>query len=359
MAQQITADTKAADTRPDPPTGRNTSIWETVLYVLAQYREASIAAVAIVLVVYIQWRTGALLSTQEMSVVLRDTGQIGMIAGAIVLVMITGEIDLSVGGTYVLAPYLMTYIATTAGLSIWLTAALAILMGVCVGLTNSLISVKLRVPSLITTLGTFFLLSGIAVSMNGSQQIDVPSQEPFNEIFGESLYSPRDPFWSWHTVTNFTPFLWALAVVLILTLVLTKTRFGLHIIATGSNLIGAREIGVRTDRIKIYCFMILGAAAAFSGIITALVSSSVVPAENSTVTLQSIAAAVIGGTSLFGGSGTVIGALIGAFVVALLNDGLILLGVQANQADIFLGTAIILAMILNVWVNRLRQQRRG
>jgi simple sugar transport system permease protein len=355
MAQSATTQTKR-----DASVGRSGSIWETVLYVLARYREASIAAVAILLVAYIQWRSDSLISsTQEMSVVLRDTGQVGMIASAIVLVMITGEIDLSIGGTYILAPYLMTYISTTAGISLWLTGALAILLGVFVGLMNGAISVKLHVPSLITTLGTFFLLSGIAVSMNGSQQMDVPSQEPFNEIFGESLWSPSDPFWSWHSLTNFTPFLWAFAVVLLLTLVLTKTRFGLHIIATGSNLIGAREIGVRTDRMKIYCFMILGAAAAFSGIITVLVSSSVVPSENSTVTLQTIAAAVIGGTSLFGGSGTIIGALIGAFVVALLNDGLILLGVQANQSDIYLGAAIVIAMILNVGVTRIRQRRRG
>jgi simple sugar transport system permease protein len=354
MAQSVTTQTKT-----DASGGQSGSIWDTLLYVLARYREASIAAVAILLVAYIQWRSGSLLSIQEMSVVLRDTGLVGMISGSIVLVMITGEIDLSVGGTFVLAPYLMTYIATTAGLSLWLTAAMAILLGVVVGLVNGLISVKLRVPSLITTLGTYFLLSGAAVSMNNSVQLDVPSNEPFNEIFGESLYTPNESFWSWHTLTDFTPFLWALAVVLVLTAVLTKTRFGLHIIATGSNLIGAREIGVRTDRIKIYCFMILGAMVAFSGIITSTVSASVVPAENSTVTLQSIAAAVIGGTSLFGGSGTVIGALIGAFVVALLNDGLILLGVQAAQSDIYLGAAIVAAMILNVWVNRLRQRRRG
>ena len=104
-------------------------------------------------------------------------------------------------------------------------------------------------------------------------------------------------------------------MLLVLALVLNRTTFGLHTIATGSNIIGAREIGVRTDRMKIYNFMIAGGCAAFAGIInTAQFTSADPQAGSPFLTLQAIAAAVIGGTSLLGGSGTVIGALIGAFV---------------------------------------------
>jgi simple sugar transport system permease protein len=331
-----------------------------ILIFLSRYREASIAAVAILLIAYFQYRNSTFLTTQEMSVILRDTGRIGLIAATIVLVMITGEIDLSVGATFALCPFLMIWMTINWGWSLWLTAPIAIAIGVVVGLVNGFVTVKLHVPSLITTLGTFFLMSGLTVTIANSQPIDTPSQEPFNEIFGENLYSPADPFFSWHTITGFTPFFWALLVVLILTVLLTRTRFGLHIIATGSNLIGAREIGVRTDRIKISCFMILGAMAAFTGIINTVQYGSADPiAGGSSLTLQAIAAAVIGGTSLFGGSGTAIGALIGAFVVATLNNGLVLLGAQATQSDIYLGAAILAAMILNVNVNALRLRRRG
>jgi simple sugar transport system permease protein len=355
MAQTITDPSK-----PETPAAHDTSIVQSFLLLLSRYREASIAAVAIVLIAYFQSRNSTFLTTQEMSVILRDTGRIGLIAGTLVLVMITGEIDLSVGATFALSPYLMIWMTSNWGWSLWLTAPLAVAVGVVVGLVNGLITVKLRVPSLITTLGTFFLLSGLTVTIANSQPIDTPSQEPFNEIFGENLYGPADPFFSWHTVTGFTPFFWALLVVLVLTVLLTQTKFGLHIVATGSNIVGAREIGVRTDRIKISCFMILGAMAAFAGLINCVQYGSADPlAGGSTLTLQAIAAAVIGGTSLFGGSGTAIGALIGAFVVATLNNGLVLLGAQATQSDIYLGAAIVAAMVLSVKVTDVRLRRRG
>ena len=142
-------------------------------------------------------------------------------------------------------------------------------------------------------------------------------------------------------------------------LVLNRTTFGLHTIATGSNIVGAREIGVRTDRIKVYNFMIAGGCAAVAGIINTAQFASADPlAGGPFLTLQAIAAAVIGGTSLLGGSGTAIGALAGAFVVATLNNGLVMMGAQATVSDIYLGAAIVLAMILNVQVDRLRARRR-
>jgi simple sugar transport system permease protein len=327
---------------------------------LARYREASIAAVAVLLVAYIQFRNSVFLSSAEMSVVLRDTGRIGLIAAGIVLVMITGEIDLSVGGTFAMAPYVMIRMNSDWGWSLWLTAPVALLLGVAVGFINGVISVKLRIPALITTLGTFFLLTGITVTIAHSQPIRMPVHEPFNVIFGENRFGPLDSLFSWNGLTGFTPIVWTVGVVLLLTVVLSRTVFGLHVISTGSNLLAAREIGVRTDRIKIATFMILGGLAALTGVITATEIRSAAPdAGGSNLTLLSIAAAVIGGTALTGGSGTVIGALIGAFVVASLNNGLVLLGAQATQSDIYLGVAIVAAMILNVQVNNVRLRRKG
>lgn len=332
---------------------------ETALSFIARYREVSIAAVALLLVAYIQFSNSVFLTAPLMSVVMRDTARIGMIAIGLVLVMITAEIDLSVGATYAFAPYMMIWMATHWDLSLWITAPLAILLGVGVGFFNGFITVKLRIPSLITTLGTFFLLTGFTVSFAHSQPIRTPVQEPFNLVFGENRFGPLDSLWSWDGLTGFTPILWTIAMVIILTLVLSRTVFGLHIISTGSNLLAAREIGVRTHRIKIAAFMILGALAALTGIITASVSGSVAPdAGGSNLTLLAIAAAVIGGTALTGGSGTVVGALIGAFVIACLNNGLVLLGAQATESNIYLGFAIIAAMILNVQVDAVRVRRK-
>lgn len=332
----------------------------TLLTVLSRYREASIAVVAIVLVIYFQvGSNGLFLSAQFMSVVLRETGRLGLIAAAEVMLMITGEIDLSVSGTFSIAPYTMALMSVAWGVPLPIGALAGLGLGVLVGAVNGLITVRLRVPSLITTVGTLFLLQGIVVSIYNSQPIVAPVQEPFNAIFGESLFDPADPLLSWHGLTAFTPFLWAALVIAALALVLNRTTFGLHTIATGSNIVGAREIGVRTDRIKICNFMIAGGCAAFAGIInTAQFTSADPQAGSPFLTLQAIAAAVIGGTSLLGGSGTAVGALIGAFVVASLNNGLVMVGAQATVSDVYLGLAIVAAMILNVQVDRLRTRRR-
>lgn len=329
------------------------------LVLLSRYREASIAAVALILVIYFQIGSGEqFLTSQFLSVVLRDTGRLGFIAVAEVMLMITGEIDLSVSGTFSISPYIMALMSVVWGVPLPVGAIVGVALGVLIGFVNGIITVRFRVPSLITTVGTLFFLQGIVVSIYNSQPIVAPAQEPFNAIFGESLYDPSDSLLSLHGLSAFTPFLWSVLVVAAMALVLNRTTFGLHTIATGSNLVGAQEIGIRTDRIKVYNFMIAGACAAFAGIInTAQFSSADPQAGSPFLTLQAIAAAVIGGTSLLGGSGTIVGALIGAFVVATLNNGLVMIGAQATVSDIYLGAAIIAAMILNIQVDRLRTRR--
>ena len=337
------------------------TILERLLVVLSRYREASIAVVAVLLVIYFQFGSdGQFLSAQFLGVVLRDTGRLGLIAVAEVMLMITGEIDLSVSSTFSLAPYVMALMSVAWGVPLAVGAVAGLALGVLVGAVNGIITVRFRVPSLITTVGTLFFLQGIVVSIYNSQPIVTPVQEPFNEIFGESLYDPRgDSLWSWHSLTAFTPLLWTALVVAAMAMVLNRTTFGLHTIATGSNIVGAREIGIRTDRVKVYNFMIAGGCAAAAGIINTCQFASADPAAGGPfLTLQAIAAAVIGGTSLLGGSGTAIGSLIGAFVVATLNNGLVMMGAQATVSDIYLGAGILAAMILNVQVDRLRARRR-
>lgn len=336
------------------------TVLEKALVLLSRYREVSIAVVAIVLVVYFQLGSdGGFLTAQFQSVVLRDTGRLGLIAVAEVLLMITGEIDLSLSGTFSLAPYIMVLMSIAWGVPLAVGAAAGVALGVLVGLVNGLLTVRFRVPSLISTVGTLFFLQGIVVSIYNSQPIIAPVEEPFNAIFGENLADPTGSIWSLTGITAFTPFLWTVLVVAAIALVLNRTTFGLHTIATGSNITGAREIGIRTDRIKICNFMIAGGCAAFAGIInTAQFASADPQAGSPFLTLQAIAAAVIGGTSLLGGSGTPVGALIGAFVVASLNNGLVMVGAQATVSDVYLGAAIVAAMILNIQVDRLRTRRR-
>jgi simple sugar transport system permease protein len=255
---------------------------EKLLILLSRYREASITVVAIFLVIYFQIGSdGGFLSPQFMSVVLRDTGRLGLIAAAEVMLMITGEIDLSVSAIFSIAPYVMALMSVAWGVPLAVGAVVGVLIGVLVGAINGIVTVRFRVPSLITTVGTLFFLQGIVVSIYNSQPIVAPVEQPFNAIFGQNLYQQSDALLSWHGVTAFTPFLWTVLIVLGLALVLNRTTFGLHTVATGSNIIGAREIGVRTDRMKIYNFMIAGGCAAFAGIINTAQFTSADPQAGS------------------------------------------------------------------------------
>lgn len=303
-------------------------------------REASIAVVALFLALLFRALNPAFFSLNNLHVIFQLIAEIVIISAGEVVLLVTGEIDLSVGNVYALAPFIM-YFAYKAGIPLPIGAALGVLVGVIVGAINGLITVKLRVPSFIATLGTLFFINGLTLTVSGGFPVLVPSGGAFNLIMGAGSLSP---------------FLWALAVVVALSILLTRTPFGLYAISAGSNPIGAREVGIPVDRVKILTFMLVGGLGALTGIIEAVRITSIDPLAGGTeVMFQAVAAAVIGGTSLYGGSGTIVGALLGTFVIAALNDGLTLMGVSAYTYDMILGAAILVAMILNTRINALRR----
>lgn len=319
------------------------------LKALTRYPETGITVVAIVIAIVFEVLNGAFL-TSEVPVLLASTAQYGLIAVGEAMLMITGEIDLSAAKIYSTTPFFAYYI-NTAGVPWPLAIPLALVGAAGIGWANGLITVRLGVPSLISTLGMLFLLNGAILTVSHSQPVRTPDSS-INVLLGSGQQNADAG------LSQIAAFLWLVALAFALTVVLRRTRFGLHTIAVGSNLLAAREIGIRTERTKIWNFVIMAVLAGFAGIIEACASGSIDPsAGDNTLTLYAIAAAVIGGTSLFGGSGTVIGALIGAFVVSSLNNGLPLVGAQAGFADVPLGLAIVAAMILNIRLTALRARQ--
>ncbi len=269
------------------------------------------------------------------------------VASVQVMLMIVGEIDLSVGAVYALSPYLM-YLAYSNGLSYDIGIPLALLAAASVGLANGIFTVKLRVPSLITTLGMNLLISGVNILISGGETQVLAEQEPYTTIFGGGLIRGIE-----------ITFLWTAIALIILAVVLARMRHGIWSVATGSNLRGAKEVGVNTSRTKIRNFVIASTVAGLWGILIANrgftfgINGLADPAQGGdTLTLESIAAAVIGGTSLLGGSGTIIGAFLGSLLIAVLQDGLILSGAGAFTYQTLLGVAIILSMALNIRTRR-------
>jgi simple sugar transport system permease protein len=270
----------------------------------------------------------------------------GLLVGAAVMYFATqGGFPLWVGLLFgLLVGAAVMYFTNQGGLPLWAGLILGLLVAAGIGLFNGLVTVLLKVPSFITTLGTLFLLNGLTLTISNGFPVLTPQAGTFNQVFGNSPYSE---------------IIWAIAIVIVMQIVLSFTRWGLHTVATGGNLHGANETGVHVNRVKIGNFMLASVFGGFAGILEAFRITSIDPGAGGTgIMFMAVAGAVIGGTSLMGGLGTIVGAFLGVLVLSILQDGFTLLGVSAFTFDLILGLAILIAMILNVRLQVLREAGR-
>jgi len=313
---------------------------------LLTLREGSVIVITLLVAAYFSVTTDAFLSWDNFKTLLPYFAPFAILAAGEVFLMINGEIDLSIGAVYLFAPFMFHefYIA-----GVPLTLAFALAMGMCllVGLANGFLTTFMRINSFITTLGMLLALTGFTLIISDAQPVSTPGTDvlegpsAFAKIFGGSTYSEL---------------IWALAIVIVLQLVLSCTRWGIYTVAVGSNRVGAAEAGIRTRLVIIRNFVLCSLCAGLVGVLEAVRTTSVQPDPSGAneVLFGGIAAAVIGGTLLAGGSGTVVGALLGALLLGVLNDGLIITGVNADYLNFYLGLAIILAMAANTYVGRAR-----
>jgi simple sugar transport system permease protein len=264
-----------------------------------------------------------------------------------VLLLICGEIDLSVGFTLTLAPFIMYFLIVYDGFPVILAIIAALIFGLVVGFINGFLTVTLRLPSFIATLGTSFILYGLVLTTSHAEPVTpTPAMESIGKFFGNETASA----WGWSAI------IWAVVLVFIFHVVLTRTRWGLHTIAVGGNLLGAREAGISVARIKYGNFMITGLLGALVGIQIAFYDNTIDPSAGGyQYMFYAVAAAVLGGTAMLGGAGSIIGGALGAFLIAILYDGFEITGVSANPLFIILGVGVLVAMIANVLLGRLRE----
>lgn len=313
-----------------------------VLDAFARWQEASILVVALLLIAWFQnANRDFLLTSASLENLSQFVAPVAIIACGEILLMIGGEIDLSAGMVFALAPFVM-YFANAAGIPLIPALILGITAAGLIGLVNGVITLILGIPSFVTTLGTLFLVNGLTLTISHGTPVTPPGSPAFAQVMGAWGYSE---------------ILWALLVVVVLHIVLRHTRWGLHTIASGANETGAREAGIRVTRIKIGNFVVVGVLSGFTGCLEAFRIGSIDPqAGGNQMMFLAIAAGVIGGTPLAGGSGTIIGGLIGAVVLGVLNDGFTLIGINAFLFNIILGAAILAAMLFNVYITRLARQ---
>jgi simple sugar transport system permease protein len=309
-------------------------------------REGSVIVIALLTIAYFAITADHFASTANFKTVLPYFAPFAILAAGEVFLMINGEIDLSIGAVYLAAPFLFYYI-NDGGVPLIASLILAMLACMLIGLVNGLFTAVVGINSFITTLGMLFALSGFTLIISHAQPVDTPGTDiskvtTFAKIFGAGTYSEL---------------IWALVIIALLQVVLSLTRWGLYTVAVGGNRLGAGEAGIKVRLVIIRNFVLCSTCAGIVGVLEAVRTSSVQPDPSGAneVLFDGISAAVIGGTLLAGGSGTVVGALIGALFLGVLRDGLIIKGVNADYLDFYLGLAIIVAMAANTYVGRVRK----
>ncbi|WP_227320388.1 ABC transporter permease [Acidisoma silvae] len=319
-------------TKPRPHIGKRG------LHGFLRVREASILVVAILLIIYFESTNVNFLTDANLQTLSQFISPWVVIACGEIMLLICGEIDLSAGMVFALAPFIM-YFAHDAGLPLIIAFILAIIGCGAIGFFNGFVSVKLRVPSFVVTLGTMFLINGFTLTISRGFPVDTPNDGIFSFLMGG----------------GYAEITWAVILVLFMHGMLRNTRWGLHTIAVGGNLLGSAESGINVTKIKIGNFVITGALAGLAGILEASRIGSTDPlAGGSNMMFMAVAAAVIGGTSLMGGSGTIIGGLFGGLMLGVLQDGFTINGINAFTFDMIIGAAILIAMVFNIHFARLR-----
>ncbi|NVO25046.1 ABC transporter permease [Donghicola mangrovi] len=274
----------------------------------------------------------------------------GFLAIGMLLVILNGGIDLSVGSTLglcgVVAGWLMQGITVEgAGVilypPVWAVVVLTLALGAAVGAVNGVLIAYFKVPAFVATLGVMYVARGVALLMTNGLT--------FNNLAGKADLGNTGFDWlGFNRIANVPIGVIILAVLAVAAgLMLSRSAFGRWLYASGGNARAAELSGVPVKRVQIAVYMMSGVCAAIAGLVLSSQLTSAGPTAGTTYELTAIAAVVIGGAALTGGRGTIRGTMLGAFVIGFLSDGLVIIGVSAYWQTVFTGAVIVLAVLLN------------
>ncbi|HVA05900.1 MAG TPA: ABC transporter permease [Acidimicrobiales bacterium] len=310
-----------------------------VLDVVFRRTEMTIFLVAISLIAYFSIRNANFYSLTNIITMTQYIAPIAVVGAGEVLLLDLAEIDLSAGQVYLTAPWFVVLLSQH-GLPVGWGIVISLLGCVAIGAFNGIVVVSLKVPSFVATLGTNYVLAGFVLVASSQIQANMVGT---TGNFGKVL-----------AISDWSEGLWGLGIVLVIWALLKGTRFGLHTTATGGNELGSAEAGIRVRHVKVLCFVVIALICGIIGILDAVRIGSLDPAAPGlNMMLSGVSAAVIGGTALTGGKATVLGTLIGAIVLGVLEDGFNLIGISANWFILVEGGVILVAMGINVQLGRI------
>lgn len=304
--------------------------------------EFGVIAALVALVGVIGMFHPSFLETAQLVDVVEQAAFVGILACGMTYLLAMRELDLSVGSTYALS-IIGAATLMQAGVNPWLGAVAGVILGGLLGTVNGIIGEVVKIPSIITTLGTLSLYRGLALAISDGKNVaDLPREHGFFTVVGGDLFEVPVPVWV------------LLITALTLTIVLRSTRFGTTVRAIGSNPEAARFSGISLPRTRVKVLALSGALAGLSGMLTLAFFASGDPTIGGGYELQAIAAAIIGGTPLRGGSGTVWGSVLGAVILGTVASGLVYFGVPINWNLFATGVVILLAVAMDSLLRRRR-----
>lgn len=306
----------------------------------------------IVIFIFFSWRSPFFLTFDNIIGILLATAVNGVLALGVTFVIVTGGIDLSVGTVMTLAAVMTGVTVTNMGMPIWMGIIVGLLTGASAGFVNGIIISRMKVPPFIATLGVMMIARGLSLVIAQVKPIYFNDTPAFREIMMGSVVGSLFPNMPYLEIPNAVFLLFGAALVA--AFILAKTILGRYTIAIGSNEEATRLSGVNVASWKTAVYALGGLFSGLAGVMIASRLNSAQPALGAGYELDAIAAVVIGGTSLSGGEGTILGTIIGAFVISTLTNGLRILGVPQEWQMVVTGAIVIFAVYLDI----LRRRRQ-
>ena len=292
--------------------------------------------------IFFTLQTANFWSPQTMTAISTVASTIGIVAVGVTMLMISGEFDLSVGQNFAFTPIIWAILFVSNGMNEWLALAIALGFAISVGLVNGLVTTAFGIPSFITTLGMFFVLQGLNNLLISGHQLIMFDPSAAMSLLGAQI--GKAPF--------YMPLVWMFVIAIGFWFVLTRLRYGNWTFATGGKVGPAKAMGVPTAKVKRINFVMSALFAGLAGCMQFAYLRGVTQAQGQNYELLAITAAVLGGTSLFGGSGTIWGSIIGAFLLSSIQIGLVLIGVPGSFYVTFIGVMLVVVVIANVKLGR-------
>lgn len=343
MSSQLSETTSAGTADPSAPEsagpGRSRR-WRGAATRAQGIPESGILIAAVL--VFVGWSvtTDLFLTSDNLLSVAQQIALLGIVAVGMTFLMVAGELDLSVGSAYGFLGILLATLLGDHGLPVVAAVAATVAAGASIGAINGLVTVGIGIPSFIVTLGMLSVLRGLALVMAAGLPISTGDHPAFKSIAsGDVVGVPAQV-------------LWLVAIVAVGAWVLAKTKFGYDVYATGGNVVAARNAGIRVHRTKVASFVLVGVLTAIAACLLVGWLGSAAPSTGVAFELSVIAAVVIGGTGLSGGVGSVVGTFLGAAVIGMISNGLVLRGVDEYWQQVVTGLIILVAVAAQTLLQR-------